>query len=75
MQGNGGGARKAIERHARPECPSCGANDWVIQDGAESGSLLIQVGGVTGGTDVLIYVCGTCGFLRMHSVKVLGGEI
>lgn len=71
MEGNGGGIRKAVERHARPECPSCGANDWVVQDGAEAVVLPLILEGVTGGTEVLVYVCGTCGFLRMHSVKAL----
>lgn len=74
-EGNGSGIRRKIDRTAKPECPSCGANDWVIQEGAEAGTLLLQVEGALGGTEILLYICGNCGFLRMHSIAALQGEI
>jgi ribosomal protein S27AE len=77
MKGNGSGIRRKVDRTANPECPSCGANDWMVQEDAEAVALLLKVPGHEGpsGADVLIYTCGNCGFLRMHSIEVLRGNL
>jgi predicted RNA-binding Zn-ribbon protein involved in translation (DUF1610 family) len=69
-------ARRIIDQRARPECPSCGSNDW--------DDLSTQVAGIIfpvinhdgsirrdAGMQVVAYVCNYCGFLRAHSQSVL----
>jgi predicted RNA-binding Zn-ribbon protein involved in translation (DUF1610 family) len=75
MNGNGEGIQRKAQREASPECPACGANDWVVQENAEAFTLLLMREDRTGGMEVLGYVCGQCGFLRMHSTEALKGNL
>jgi ribosomal protein S27AE len=79
MEGNGGGINRVLDRKGRKECPSCGANDWVQPDDVSSAVipyLDMQGQPVRGrGIDALVFLCGQCGFVRLHSRAVLRGDV
>jgi hypothetical protein len=75
MEGNGGGIRGVLDQRAQPECPVCGANDWASQEGVEFPELVFRQGLKAGAAEVVVLICGNCGFLRIHSVQVLRGNI
>jgi hypothetical protein len=70
------GFRRAIDQRARPECPSCGANDWDDMSNDVGGVIfpVIERDGTIkrdGGLPVVAYICNQCGFVRAHAQAVL----
>ncbi len=76
--------RKALwERHVFLVCPSCGHEEWKGGFG-ELGNLHLTLPGVTphgemlstqssiGGLGAYPIICSHCGFIRLHSLEVLG---
>ena len=78
MAENGAGLRQTLTDKARRDCPSCGTTDqWIhpefptvvvpflVDDRVNPGA----------GIEALVLICGHCGFLRLHSVLALQGEL
>lgn len=61
-----------LTANARPECPSCGHTDWSIVSPTNVGELEITTNTEKAPQAVLpliVLVCSTCAFVRMHSFK------
>jgi hypothetical protein len=68
------------EREARGDCPICGEDDWHGLGPQNPEPVILaslQPGGtVEAGTGfgTVGIACGNCGFIRLHSLKILGLE-
>jgi hypothetical protein len=62
-----------LHRIARPECASCGANDWISPTDLPSLVPKTEPDGLFKGRGVeaVVSICERCGFVRMHSAQVL----
>jgi hypothetical protein len=62
-----------VAKGAKPECPSCGENDWHMSTGAqEFATLPIAKSEFYARTTesylaVMTMICKNCGFVRMHA--------
>lgn len=73
------GWRRVIDQRAKPECPSCGANDWGLpfDDANEVNTVVFPLVAPDGtirrdfGMPAVVYVCNYCGFIRAHSEALL----
>jgi hypothetical protein len=83
MEGNGGQhnlqrAMAALERAgATLECPSCGGIDWSRNPDPVVLPISPAVGEASRieGIPTYAMICDRCGFVRMHAVKALLGDI
>jgi hypothetical protein len=70
MEGNGK-LRRLVDERARPECPSCGRNDWTLPD--DVAGVIFPVFEHDGtiardkGLPIVAYICNWCGFVRAHA--------
>ena len=66
-------AKYLDERKAQLTCPSCGTGKWSLQShiGTIPATLkLLQPGVIT--YPVVILICTSCAFMRMHSAVLMG---
>lgn len=74
---------EALEQaDAKSDCPSCGANSWSLIGGEGQNAVRIPLFTAgrryeAGGPHIPAFalVCEQCGFLRLHSAKVLSEEL
>jgi hypothetical protein len=78
-------ARRALDvSGASLACPSCDGTAWrnlgyagslVMLDAVTLDEQPLQAGGVRAGLFVVAFVCGNCGFVRLHSRDELAARL